>query len=197
MKSLSLLIVTASSTPAAFAASSFISPVGITSTGGYDQPSLIRMIDGSGLTVFDQTGTHGWEPDFEWQGIGESGTLTIDLGEVFTIDGFYLWNQETDNGAVDEFSLVLYDDLHVPAYSSGSLNASIGMPQGATPAQFFALPATDNVRFIDLQIIDLHPTTINRTVIHEVGFSGIPEPSSGLLSVAGALGLSLRRLRRT
>lgn len=176
------------------AASTFIPAAGVTATGGYNTASLERLIDGSGLTVFNETGTHDWTADVEWQGIGESGTLRFDLGSTVALDGVYLWNQEVANGAVNAFHVVLRSETDAVLHTSGTFNATIGAPTGATPSEFFALPVTNDVRFVELNVESLHPTTINRTVLAEVGFSAVPEPSSvSILMLAMVVSLFQRR----
>jgi hypothetical protein len=170
------------------AASVFLSPDSLSSSGGYDTSSIGNMIDGSGLTVFDETGTHSWFGQDEWLGSGTSGTLRFDFESPQILLGFYLWNQEVYRGAVKDFSLTLRGATDEVLFTSAPLMAEVGLPSGATPVQFFAFQTTAGVRSLEMKIDSVHSAPGHAiTVIAEVGVAVIPEPTTSLLLASGSL----------
>jgi hypothetical protein len=121
-----------------------------------------------------------------------SATVTYDLGAVFGIDRFALWNE--DAAGIAAFNLLGVDERapRSPPMLAGV--SPIDNPVANYPAQVFSFAAVD-ARFVRLEALRCPQpdgTSYNGCSIGEVAFrtsAVIPEPSTYALVGAGLAGL--------
>ena len=179
-----------------------IAPVGVTASSwanlsGIDQRVPEATIDGSGLTAgqhtvfpYDPTG-----PETMWMSNNEATPeITWDLGAVYLIDGFRLWNynEATDPGRSVQFANVSTATSIGGPYTPLGLMNFLAAPLVSTYAgDDYTIPVT-SARFIRFNVVDNYTTEENNTGLAEIRFNVVPEPTA-----LAALGLaSLTMLRR-
>ena len=159
-------------------------------------------IDGSGLQAVLDFRANMWLSDNN----DTAGWVQFDLGAVYTINSFEIWNyHEGWNGSqqrsVNGVTIV---------YGSTTANMAAGTIDGSStgPGYNFAMPDVNDdpyagetftlassfdARYIQFDISSTHGATY--AGMAEVQFDGVPEPASMSLLALGGLGL-LRRKRR-
>lgn len=178
------------------------------------QHVMANAIDQSGLSVGYISGVTDWDGYFgtlpsheysavghEWWGssdAGLTGSVTFDLGGVYTLDKIALWNEEylgisqfdvstSINGTL--FSLV-GDDLS-PTNNVQSLDYR---------ADIFSL-SESLAQFVKLDILSTGDNGYNTVSMGEIAFSTdtapVPEPSTWLLLGTGLAGLAYYRRKKS
>lgn len=140
----------------------------------------------------------------EWfSNIGSSATVTYDLGSIFSIDRFALWNEEVSGiGTFD-----LFTSTNGVDFASILTASPVNNPDGsAYGAQIFDFAATD-ARYARLAMSNCPqaPSSFNSCAIGEVAFrtaavaGAVPEPGTWAMMLLGfgAIGSSMRRRRKT
>jgi len=168
-----------------------------------------NMVDGSGLTGELAAGTHAASTEDPlanaWKSAtpNTSGNVTFDLGGLFALDAFYVWNhsQNTDGsrGVNGVNVLTSTDGTNFAALVGGPASFAQQAPSAAIPAQEFlvsSVPAT-HVRF---EILSNFNPGFTNVGLSEVQFSGtavpIPEPSTFVLAALALAGLGFCTWRR-
>jgi len=166
------------------------------------------IVDGSGLTGGQHTNVV--EPNM-WLSTGDAfggqdldPSVTFDLGAVYTINSFHVWNYNeltgsTDltgrgvNGVAVEYGVTAGLGSTVPGIASFAQADSTATYAGEAFNTFTPF----NARFIKFDINSNHGGDNNFYGLSEVRFDGVlvPEPATFLLATFGLLGLR-RRTRR-
>ena len=132
-------------------------------------------------------------------------TLTVDLGGPYDVDAMRVWNfNEGGNGTDAGIELVdvetsldnvnwnlQLDDQLLARAPGGGLNGYDG--------ELFSALTWDNVRYVRFTIVDTYRADNDVGGLAEVMFRGmlhIPEPSSVVLLLLGAVGLVVTNVRR-
>lgn len=149
----------------------------------------------------NRTATHGNGLNLWGSTLGiRSGNFDFALGGTYLVTAMAFWNLIGDPSAVREFTLLLDDN---PSFSSpdviGTFTASNTLGTGSnTAAQVFTIPATA-ASFVRLQILNTWSVDSSHTAFNEAAFrvAPVPEPSSAMLLLFGALSFLRRRSHRT
>ena len=187
-------------------------PVSAVASSEFPGRPAVSTIDGSGLISASPWDMHqsadpnlGQSPDTFWLSNGEvTPTITWDLGAVYSLSGFHLWNyNEGQNGAypAGKERGMQITDVQVSTVSAAGPYTDLGHMTFAEATGFdtytaatYALNTTAEwVRFT--AITNWGDSSL--TGLSEIRFIGTPEPTSVVLLVLGAVGplLVARRLR--
>lgn len=177
--------------------------VSATTTMGEEYP-LVHAIDQSGLSAayvsgvtdfdaFVATTTHTSNPDLDWVSTSTSGSVTFNLGSIYTIDRLAVWNFGTGTGT-PEFAI---RDIELWSSTDGIAFTSLGSfsltnPGGApsTLAQVLFAPTTAG--YFRMDVLSTYGAN---AALGEVAFSQVPAPGSLVLVGAGLLAFTARRRR--
>lgn len=116
----------------------------------------------------------------------------LDLGDIYTVTNFLLWNGPTTaQSRVSTFSLIISSS---PTFATfANLGTYSSSPSSAHPVAAEGFNLTQGTgRYVRLSV---NNSGAVRTLIGEVAFAVVPEPSTALLSAFGTLAL-MRRSRR-
>jgi len=186
--------------------------LGVCCVGGEE----FRMIDQSGLSVGFNSGLSdlavylGAGPTHVanvfgtlWTSNSRSGLVDFDLGSVYSVADFVLWNDANQGGASSGIrNFRLHASLVADFSVSTLLGAFVGelgppFPGPPIPAELFSFAAAD-ARYIRLEIIDQwgDPNVNVGEVAFGVGNAVIPIPEPAVLALVGigfAAGLGAAR----
>jgi hypothetical protein len=202
----------------AFAAPSkavILSPISATASSEFDSAfSINNTINQSGLSSTFNSGVDDFDayigtnpthtaiaPGFEWFTSGgvTSAIVNYDLGAIYSVDKFALWNEESSG--IGKFDLFASKDgssftslLTGVSPFDNPLDASFGYP-----AEVFEFGKSVNARFFKFSIYDSpqpDPGSFNGAAIGEIAFNVNPVPGPlPILGVAAVFGYS-RKIRK-
>ena len=168
-----------------------------------------KLVDLSGMTG----NMHDTDPDNMWLssgagifgGVDPDPSVTFDLGAVYTINSFNVWNYNETGGTFTERGV---NSVSVEYGTTASLGSTVpgitSFDEAPSPAagtytgQAFNTFTPFNARYIKFDINSNHGDADTFYGLSEVQFDGVlvPEPSSAALFGLAGLGLILRRRRK-
>lgn len=164
----------------------------------------------SGITDWDSyfstNPSHTWTASvYEWWGkadSGLSGTIIFDLGDIYYLDKFAIWNEESSGISYLNVSTSADGILYLPAGNNFMPTNNPSNPLADYTANIFNLTISTS-RYIMLEITGTGDLEYNTASMGEIAFSTtdvapVPEPSTALLLGIGLIGSALagRRMRK-
>ena len=122
-----------------------------TNMGNAGGTNISQIVDGSGLSAYLTSATHATgQTTNDWIGKGITGTITFDLGGLYTLDGMAVWNFNAGNTlGVNALTVTASTDgVAFSSIAGAPLSFLIGANHAPELAQFFAFSTTASfIRF--------------------------------------------------
>lgn len=188
---------------------------GVTATSNSEEIGFgrlaIKAVDGTGMT---SATTHSNSASTMWMSeVGQATStssdvyLLIDLGAVYAVDSFTVWNYNEDasagrdntrgvNAVVIEYGTsVTGSDIDSAATLAGVTNFARASPNRFNnfTGELFDPAGSFTARFIKINVDSNHGGNSNVVGLAEIQFTAVPEPSSLSLLALGGLLVARRR----